>query len=163
MCTRCGTRAASNMAAGRSIRRDADFCARGALCLSTSADARARRRRDTRLVRPTAMIVDDHPSFRRLAGRMLVAAGYTVIGEAVDTEQALVAARRLRPDFVLLDVMLPDGSGIDVADELASDGGIVLLTSSKTAEDLGESLEHRTFVTKSELSVERLAGLIPRH
>ena len=109
------------------------------------------------------MIVDDHPSFRRLAARMLVAAGYTVIGEAVDTEQAVLTARRLRPDFVLLDVMLPDGSGIAVADELASGGGIVLLTSSKTAEDLGDSLEQRTFVTKSELSVERLAGLIRRH
>ena len=112
---------------------------------------------------PTAMIVDDHPSFRRLAGRMLVAAGYTVIGEAGDAEQAVIAARRLRPDFVLLDVMLPDGSGIDVADELASGGGMVLLTSSKTAEDLGESVQQRTFVTKSELSVERLAGLIRRH
>lgn len=94
---------------------------------------------------------------------MLVAAGYTVIGEAVDTEQAVIAARHLRPDVVLLDVMLPDGSGIDVADELAASGGIVLLTSSKTAEDLGESLEQRTFVTKSELSVERLAALIRRH
>lgn len=108
------------------------------------------------------MIVDDHPSFRRLAGRMLAAAGYTVVAEAVDAEHAVTAARRLRPDFVLLDVMLPDGSGIDVADELASGGGMVLLTSSKTAEDLGESVEQRTFVTKSELSVERLAGLIRR-
>lgn len=106
------------------------------------------------------MVVDDHPSFRRLAGRMLVAAGYDVVAQAADAAEAVIAARDLQPNVVLLDVMLPDASGIDIADQLAASGGIVLLTSSKTAEDLGATLERRTFVTKSELTVERLARLI---
>jgi len=52
------------------------------------------------------MIVDDHPSFRRFAGRMLAAAGYDVIGEAPDAGTALAEASRLRPTLVLLDVLL---------------------------------------------------------
>lgn len=91
---------------------------------------------------------------------MLVAAGYDVVAEAAGAAEAVIAARDLQPNVVLLDVMLPDASGIDIADQLAASGGIVLLTSSKTAEDLGDTLKRRTFVTKSELTVERLARLI---
>jgi len=61
------------------------------------------------------LIVDDHESFRRLATRVLAASGFAVIGEAVDGASALRQAARLRPDVVLLDVMLPDRSGLEVA------------------------------------------------
>jgi len=106
------------------------------------------------------MIVDDHPSFRRFAARMLAAAGYDVVGEAPDAATALVEAKRLRPALVLLDVLLPDGNGIDIADRLASEARIVLLTSSRAASDLGSRLGTRAFVSKSDLTVKRLAALI---
>ena len=64
------------------------------------------------------LIVDDHASFRRLARLLLVVAGFDVIGEATDAGCARELIERLRPDAVLLDVMLPDGSGVDVAREL---------------------------------------------
>ena len=62
---------------------------------------------DTDAVRPTALIVDDHPTFRRMAHRLLGAAGYQVVGEASDAQSAVAAVRRMRPQFVLLDVLLP--------------------------------------------------------
>jgi CheY-like chemotaxis protein len=128
--------------------------------VSISADAGRRPPGDTGVVRRTALIVDDHPSFRRMARRLLVAAGYDVVGEAADAAGALTAARDCRPAFVLLDVLLPDGSGIDVADVIGGLGtSIVLLVSSRVAGDFGPALDGRDFVTKSELTVERLQGL----
>ncbi|HEY7143386.1 MAG TPA: response regulator [Streptosporangiaceae bacterium] len=111
-------------------------------------------------MRPTALVVDDHPTFRRMARRLLTAAGYQVVGEAGDAAGALLAVSRSRPAFVLLDVLLPDGNGIDVADQIGGPGApVVLLTSSRSAGELGPVLSGRAFLTKSELTVERLRGL----
>jgi DNA-binding NarL/FixJ family response regulator len=78
------------------------------------------------------LIVDDDTSFRRLIGQMLSERGYDVAGEAGTTAQARTAVRDLAPDALLLDVNLPDGSGLVFAQELASGGAAprVLLTSS---------------------------------
>jgi len=86
----------------------------------------------------TVLIVDDHPSFRRLANRMLDAAGFAVIGEAEDGSSALAAVARLRPDVVLLDVVLPDRSGLTVAEQLIreADPPRVVLTSSRSRSTL---------------------------
>ncbi|HLX87648.1 MAG TPA: response regulator [Acidimicrobiales bacterium] len=108
---------------------------------------------------PTAVVVDDHPAFRRMARRLLIAAGYEVVGEASDIREARQQVVDAQPALVLLDVLLPDGNGIDLADELTDEGRIILLTSSRTAEELGPELGAKTFVTKSELSLQYLAGL----
>jgi len=67
----------------------------------------------------SVLIVDDHPSFRAAARLMLERAGYDVVGESGDAASALVAAGRLRPALVLLDVGLPDRDGFEVAEELS--------------------------------------------
>jgi DNA-binding NarL/FixJ family response regulator len=63
-------------------------------------------------------VVDDDPTFRTLARRLLAASGLTVIGEADSASAALFAAGRLKPSAVLVDVELPDGDGIALAREL---------------------------------------------
>jgi DNA-binding NarL/FixJ family response regulator len=108
----------------------------------------------------TVLIVDDHASFRRLARRLFEEAGFEVVGEASDGRSAVAAARELAPDLVLLDVMLPDLSGLEVARMLDSlpPPMSVLLVSSRSAEDLGVTVAadgHR-FLRKDELSLERL-------
>jgi DNA-binding NarL/FixJ family response regulator len=116
-------------------------------------------------VSTTALIVDDHPSFRHFARKLLDSAGYVVVGEAEDGASAIAAVRALRPDVVLLDVLLPDMTGLDVARELAEqpERPLVVLTSSRSASDLGQLVctEHATgFISKRDLTVTALAALV---
>jgi DNA-binding NarL/FixJ family response regulator len=114
---------------------------------------------------PTVLIVDDHPSFRASARALLDAEGFEVVGEAEDGESALEAARRLRPDVILLDVQLPDMNGFDVARQLTSNGGgpCVVLVSSRDGNDFGPLVAASGacgFVPKNELSGAALTALL---
>jgi CheY-like chemotaxis protein len=67
---------------------------------------------------PTLLVCDDEDVLRSLIRATL--AGYTVI-EARDGDEALAHARQLRPDLILLDMMMPGRSGLDVLAELRRD------------------------------------------
>lgn len=113
----------------------------------------------------SVLIVDDHPSFRASARRLLEADGWDVIGEAGDAAGAIAAARRLRPALVLLDVHLPDGDGYGVASALSADDAppAVVLTStheSDEIEPLARASGARGFVPKHELSSETLGAFL---
>jgi len=113
----------------------------------------------------TVLIVDDHPTFRRFARRLLEHAGFDVVGEAPDCAGALEAAAALQPDAILLDVMLPDGSGVDLTAALAerSASSMVVLTSSRSAADLGSALGASTFLAKSDFTSVAFSSLLGRH
>jgi two-component system, OmpR family, KDP operon response regulator KdpE len=68
---------------------------------------------------PLVLVVDDEPQILRALGTNLRGAGYEV-ATATTVEEALSAAAMRPPDAVVLDLVLPDGSGIDVARELRS-------------------------------------------
>lgn len=66
------------------------------------------------------LLVDDHQLVRDgLHSRLAETAGITIVGEAGSGQEALALAASLQPDLVLLDVGLPDMSGLDVAAKLA--------------------------------------------
>ena len=114
---------------------------------------------------PTILIVDDHPSFRATARALLEAEGFDVIGEAVDGASGVKAAMALNPEIVLLDVQLPDMDGFAVAMTLTASGAgpYVVLTSSRDAADFGSLVTGsgaRGFVPKAELSGEAICALL---
>jgi CheY-like chemotaxis protein len=116
-------------------------------------------------VTQSVLVVDDDPEFRKLARRLLAAAGLSVVGEADSVAAALAASTRLEPSAVLLDVELPDGDGVTLARELAAlpwhprvvltsiDGDI---TTSEDARSAGAT----AFVNKAELPNASLAQLL---
>lgn len=82
------------------------------------------------------LIVDDDPIVRLDLKTQVKAIGHTVAGEADSGSQALTLARNLRPDVVLLDIVLPHLSGIEVARTLALErvAPVVIFTGSATSE-----------------------------
>jgi DNA-binding NarL/FixJ family response regulator len=82
------------------------------------------------------LIVDDHELLRAgLRSRLEHEYGIAVVGEADSGEQAVVMARKLQPDLILLDLLLPRKSGIDAIPELAhvAPQARVLVVSSQAA------------------------------
>lgn len=72
------------------------------------------------------VVADDHPALRAGVRRFLEAdPALEVIAEAASGEEALALARRLGPDVLLLDVELPDISGVEVARRLRAEGSAV--------------------------------------
>jgi DNA-binding NarL/FixJ family response regulator len=111
------------------------------------------------------LIVDDHETFRVAARELLVAAGFVVVGEAVDGPEALAEVARLAPDIVVLDVQLPGLDGFAVADRLAErePSPAVVLVSSRDAVTYGDRVRRASvvgFLAKRELSGAALARLV---
>lgn len=78
-------------------------------------------------------LLDDHEVVRRGLAELLTSQGdFEVVGEASTVEQALARVPATRPDVAVLDLRLPDGSGIEVCRELRSanpDLACLMLTS----------------------------------
>jgi two-component system OmpR family response regulator len=115
------------------------------------------------------LVVDDEPDIRDVLGRMLRAEGWAV-AEAADGTAALAAARAVRPDAVLLDVMLPDMDGFAVLRELRArtpEICVLFLTARDTVEDrvAGITAGGDDYVTKPfslDEVLARLNGLVRR-
>jgi DNA-binding NarL/FixJ family response regulator len=81
--------------------------------------------------RVRVMIVDDHPMWRDAVARDLSEAGFDVTATAKDGAQALRVAGAAQPDVVVLDLGLPDASGVEVTQGIlaACPGARVLILS----------------------------------
>jgi two-component system response regulator DevR len=90
-------------------------------------DQAAERRPETPVIR--VFLLDDHELVRRgLRDILMEAHSFEVVGECASAQEAIRLIPALRPDVALLDVQLPDGSGIDVCRQVrAVDPGIRVL------------------------------------
>lgn len=116
-------------------------------------------------MRRRVLLVDDQVSYRRLVARLLRSGGFDVVGEAGTGREALALAAACVPDLVLLDVLLPDFDGFEVARRLetGSAAPAVVLVSSRQREDLRDFSNLvlvRGFLGKAEFTVEGLVALL---
>jgi DNA-binding NarL/FixJ family response regulator len=109
------------------------------------------------------LIVDDNPSFLEAARVLLERQGASVVGTATTVHEALVQTHDLRPDVALVDVMLGDESGLDLARRLEDAGPPVVLISTHSTADLEDLLSETPaagFLPKSELSASAIARIL---
>ena len=67
------------------------------------------------------LIVDDEPGFTKIVKKTLEASGSYDVQELNDPAMALAAARQFSPDIILLDVVMPEYDGGDIASQLQAD------------------------------------------
>ena len=113
------------------------------------------------------LIVDDNLLFLEAARDRLEQGGLRVVGVAASSAEALQRAEELRPEVVLVDVMLGTESGFELARRLAArhrDGGpAVILISTYAAADFAGPLAESPaagFVPKQELSAAAIRRII---
>jgi two-component system phosphate regulon response regulator PhoB len=95
---------------------------------------------------PKILVVEDDPSIRRVIVLALKSADYAKIAEVASGDAALEAAFRMRPDLVLLDIMLPGMDGLSVCRALRSNpetasAAVVMLTAKGADRDIVAGLD----------------------
>jgi len=91
------------------------------------------------------LLADDHPIFRDGLKRLLEAEpGFKVIGEASNGAEAVRLVKQLKPELLLLDLSMPQQTGIEAIRELGSLGAtirIILLTAAAEKSQIVEALQ----------------------
>lgn len=76
------------------------------------------------------VVIDDDPLIRSAVRRLLSNSSFLVSDEAESIATARAMLRRDRPDVILLDLGLPDGSGLELLESIGGDRRVVVLTAS---------------------------------
>jgi two-component system NarL family response regulator len=96
-------------------------------------------------MRIKVMLVDDHPLFMEGLQYVLKTHGIEVIGTAKDGREAIEKAWMLKPDIILMDIRMPECSGLDVLRLIKAEMPeikVVMLTISEEDEDLFNSIKY---------------------
>lgn len=67
------------------------------------------------------LVVDDSYYMRTILKNMIMDAGYTIVDEAANGQDAISMAIKEQPDLITLDLILPDNSGLDVLKKIKED------------------------------------------
>jgi NarL family two-component system response regulator LiaR len=90
------------------------------------------------------LVADDHSLFRDGLVSLLEAGGFEVVGQFGDGRAAVEAALRLRPDLVLLDITMPEWTGIEALRQIRAEwpeARVVILTASDEDDKLFQASE----------------------
>ena len=102
----------------------------------------------------TILVVEDEEALLRLQSILLVIKGYKV-ERATDGQAALEAVTRIKPDLILLDIMIPKIDGFEVCRQIKANEAtrhipVIMLTAKKSREDriMGEQVGVDLYITK---------------
>lgn len=103
---------------------------------------------------PQVLIIDDHPAIRAGIVQALLGTQMHCCGEAASFSEALAQIAHTNPDAIIVDLNLPDGSGLDLirwVRKRSAETAIVMLTMSDSDKDLVAAMESGAsgFVRKS--------------
>jgi two-component system OmpR family response regulator len=119
--------------------------------------------RDTN--KPRILIVDDNPRFSHSARLILQESGQYVVCEENDAASAVETARSFRPDLILLDLVMPQLDGAEVAAQVESDWAlrgvpIVFVTGLVTRDEArnGQRIDGHRVVSKPVSSFDLLGA-----
>ena len=90
------------------------------------------------------LIVDDNDMTRETLRVILRSEGYSVVGEAMDGDHAVDMAEKLKPDLILLDVLMPKVSGIEALRNIRlvlPHVKFLMVTSNKDQETVAEAVK----------------------
>jgi two-component system response regulator NreC len=92
------------------------------------------------------LLVEDHILFQESLGRLLDAqSDMTVVGGATSMVDAVMKARQLKPDVILMDFTLPDGAGLEATQKILAElpaTKIIFLTIHEEDEKIFEAIRH---------------------
>jgi len=110
------------------------------------------------------LVADDHAVFRQSLKMFLESAGFLVVGEAADGQEAVLLARELQPDVTLLDLAMPGLNGLEAARliVLASPSAkVILLTMNDETPNVVKALRcgAKGYVIKSQAGDDLMAAI----
>jgi two-component system, OmpR family, response regulator len=115
---------------------------------------------------PRILIVDDNPRFSHSARLILQESGQYVVCEENDAASAVETARSFRPDLILLDLVMPQLDGAEVAAQVESDWAlhgvpIVFVTGLVTRDEArnGQRIDGHRVVSKPVSSFDLLGAV----
>lgn len=93
----------------------------------------------------TILFVEDEPTLQKRIEQVLIREGYQ-IKNALDGEAGLRLAKLLKPELILLDIILPKKNGFEVLEELKKDPAtahipVIILTNLESSIDVEKALE----------------------
>ncbi|MCX5708245.1 MAG: response regulator [Candidatus Omnitrophica bacterium] len=122
------------------------------------------------LIKKKILIVDDEASFGKLVKMNLEDTGEYEVRAESKGAQAIPAAREFKPDFILLDIVMPDMDGGEVAQQLKEDkdlknipiGFLTALVRDYEATPKGDSIAGHPFIAKP-VTVSQLTAFLKKH
>ncbi|MDZ4722802.1 MAG: response regulator [candidate division Zixibacteria bacterium] len=111
------------------------------------------------------LIIDDEPEITEIVATFLTESGY-MVGVENSSGNAVEAARKLCPDVILLDIMMPGADGYDTCKEIKKDPllahiPVIFLTGKDRNDDMGRSFKvGGDMFIKKPFSCERLLEIV---